>query len=94
MTNAKKALMAGFVAWSVTLGGLIGLSGCATTTNEITYSYPTPSDILHLMEEWDRVEKETRIFNNKLREQYAKALVELSNAIAEGEKWRLRAESR
>ena len=74
-----------------TLGGLI-VSGCATTTQEITYSYPTSSDILGLMEEWDRVEKETKIFNNKLREQYAKALVELSNAIAEGERWRARAE--
>lgn len=86
--------MAGFVGLVALVGGLIGISGCATTTNEITYSYPTPSDILGLMEEWDRVEKETKIFNNKLREQYAKALVELSNAIAEGEKWRLRAESK
>ena len=87
-------MTAGFVAWIATLGGLIGLSGCATTTNEITYSYPTPPDILGLMEDWDRVEKETKIYNNKLREQYAKALVELSNAIAEGEKWRLRAETK
>ena len=94
MTNAKNLLMAGFVAWIATLGGLIGLSGCATTTNEITYSYPTSSDILGLMEDWERVEKETKIYNNKLREQYAKALVELSNAIAEGEKWRLRAETK
>ena len=86
--------MAGFVGLVALVGGLIGISGCATTTNEITYSYPTPSDILGLMEEWDRAEKETKIFNNKLREQYAKALVELSNAVAEGEKWRLRAESR
>ena len=86
--------MAGFVGLVALAGGLIGISGCATTTNEITYSYPTPSDILGLMEEWDRAEKETKIFNNKLREQYAKALVELSNAIAEGEKWRLRAESK
>ena len=86
--------MAGFVGLVALVGGLIGISGCATTTNEITYSYPTPSDILGLMEEWDRAEKETKIFNNKLREQYAKALVELSNAIAEGEKWRLRAESK
>ena len=75
------------------LGG-IGISGCATTTQEITYSYPTPSDILSLMQEWDRAEQETKIFNNKLREQYAKALVELSNAIAEGEKWRARAENK
>ena len=81
--------MVGFVGLVALAGGLIGISGCATTTNEITYSYPTPSDILGLMEEWDRAEKETKIFNNKLREQYAKALVELSNAIAEGEKWRL-----
>lgn len=86
--------MAGFVGLVALAGGLIGISGCATTTNEITYSYPTPSDILGLMEEWDRAERETKIFNNKLREQYAKALVELSNAIAEGEKWRLRAESK
>ena len=93
MTNAKKLLTAGFAVLIATLGGLT-VSGCATTTSEITYSYPTPHDILHLMEEWDRVEKETRIFNNKLREQYAKALVELSNAIAEGEKWRARAENK
>jgi len=73
---------------------LIGISGCATTTQEITYSYPTSSDILHLMMEWDRVEQETKIFNNKLREQYSKALVELSNAIAEGERWRARAENK
>ncbi len=85
--------MAGFVALSVTLSGLI-VSGCATTTQEITYSYPTSSDILHLMMEWDRVEQETKIFNNKLREQYSKALVELSNAIAEGERWRARAENK
>ena len=85
--------MAGFVALSVTLSGLI-VSGCATTTQEITYSYPTSSDILHLMMEWDRVEQETKIFNNKLREQYSKALVEPSNAIAEGERWRARAENK
>ena len=86
--------MVGFVGLVALAGGLIGISGCATTTNEITYSYPTPSDILQLMEEWDRIEKETKTYNNKLREQYAKALIELSNAIADGEKWRLRAESK
>lgn len=85
--------MAGCVALIATVGGL-GVSGCATTTQEITYSYPTPSDILQLMREWEDVEKETRIYNNKLREQYAKALVELSNAIADGEKWRARAENK
>ena len=46
------------------------------------------------MEDWDRLEKETKIFNNRLREQYAKTLVELSNAIAEGERWRARAENK
>jgi len=92
MTSVKKLLMVGFVALSVTLSGLI-VSGCATT-QEITYAYPTPHDILALMEDWDRVEKETKIFNNRLREQYAKALVELSNAIAEGERWRARAENK
>ena len=93
MTNARRLLTAGFVGLIATLGGLI-VSGCATTTQEITYSYPTPSDILGLMEDWDRVEKETKIYNNKLREQYAKALVELSNAISEGERWRARAENK
>lgn len=93
MTNARRLLTVGFVAWSVTLSGLI-VSGCATTTQEITYSYPTSSDILGLMEDWDRIEKETKIYNNKLREQYAKALVELSNAITEGERWRARAENK
>lgn len=86
--------MVGFVAWAGLAGGLIGISGCATTTQEITYSYPTSSDIAGLMEDWDRVEKETQIYNNKLREQYAKALIELSNAIAEGERWRARAENK
>ena len=81
------------MALALMLGG-IALSGCATTTQEITYSYPTSSDILGLMEDWDRLEKETKIYNNKLREQYAKALVELSNAIAEGERWRARAENK
>ena len=85
--------MAGCVALALMLGG-IGISGCATTTQEITYSYPTSSDILGLMKDWEQVEKETKIYNNKLREQYAKALVELSNAIAEGEKWRARAENK
>jgi hypothetical protein len=94
MTKGKKRLMVGFVAWVAIAGGLIGISGCATTTQEITYSYPTSSDILHLMTEWDRVEKETNIYNNKLREQYARALVELSNAISEGERWRARAENK
>lgn len=93
MKSAKNPLMAGCVALALMLGG-IGLSGCATTTQEITYSYPTSSDILHLMKEWDRVEQETKIFNNKLREQYSKALIELSNAIAEGERWRARAENK
>jgi pheromone shutdown protein TraB len=93
MNNAKKILMAGCVALIGMLGGLI-VSGCATTTQEITYSYPTPTDILALMEDWDRIEKETKIYNNRLREQYAKALVELSNAIAEGERWRARAENK
>ena len=90
MTNARKRLMAGFVV--LMLGGIV-LSGCATT-QEITYSYPTPSDIASLMEDWDRLERETNIRNNKLREQYAKALVELSNSIAEGERWRARAEEK
>ena len=85
--------MVGCAGLIATLGGLT-VSGCATTTQEITYSYPTSSDILGLMEEWDRVEKETKIYNNRLREQYAKALVELSNAIAEGERWRARAENK
>jgi len=85
--------MAGFVALIVIVGGL-SISGCATTTQEITYSYPTSSDILGLMEDWDRIEKETGIYNNKLREQYSKALIELSNAIAEGERWRARAENK
>ena len=93
MTSVKNLLMAGCVVLTAMAGGL-GVSGCATTTQEITYSYPTPSDILQLMKEWEDVEKETRIYNNKLREQYAKALVELSNAIADGEKWRARAENK
>ena len=54
--------MAGCVA--LTLGGIV-LSGCATT-QEITYSYPTPSDIASLMEDWDRLERETNIRNNKI----------------------------
>jgi hypothetical protein len=92
MRPVKKLLIAGFVALSVTLSGLI-VSGCATNQT-LTYSYPIPSeqDIGSLIMEWDEIEKQKGQVDITFTAQYAKALKALSDAIAEGEKWRARAE--
>ncbi len=86
--------MAGFAGLSVTLSGLI-VSGCATTQT-LSYSYPVPSDqdIGRLILEWDDIEKKQGQAPVEFTTQYAKALKALSDAIAEGERWRMRAENK
>lgn len=86
--------MAGFVAWIATLSGLI-VSSCATTQT-IDYSYPVPSeqDIGRLIMEWDSIEKKKGKVDLEFNQQYAKALKALSDSIAEGERWRARAEGK
>jgi hypothetical protein len=44
--------------------------------------------------EWDRLERTIGLVRPEFREQYAKALKALSNAIAEQERWRARAENK
>jgi len=44
--------------------------------------------------EWDRLERTIGLVKPEFREQYAKALKALSNAIAEEERWRSRAENK
>lgn len=87
--------MVGFVALVVLAGGLIGISGCASTQT-FTYSYPIPSeqDIGELILEWDNLEKANGQAKPEFTKQYAKALKALSDAIAESERWRARAESK
>lgn len=94
MNNAKKTLMAGCVALALMLGG-IGLSSCATTQT-LNYSYPVPSeqDIGRLIMEWDAIEKKKGKVDLEFNQQYAKALKALSDSIAEGERWRARAENK
>ena len=77
------------------LGGLIGLSGCATSQT-LSYTYPVPSeqDIGRLIMEWDKIEKEKGQVDIAFTTQYAKALKALSDSIAEGERWRARAENK
>jgi len=93
MKPVKKLLMVGFVGLIATLGGLIVLSGCATTQT-LNYSYPIPAeqDIGRLILEWDDLEKKHGQAKTEFTAQYAKALKALSDAIAEGERWRARAE--
>lgn len=94
MSNAKKRLMAGCVALMGIAGGLI-VSGCATSQT-LSYSYPVPSeqDIGRLILEWDEIEKKQGQAPMEFTAQYAKALKALSDAIAEGERWRARAEDK
>lgn len=94
MKSAKNLLMAGFVALALMLGG-IGLNSCATTQT-IDYSYPVPSeqDIGRLIMEWDAIEKKKGKVDLEFNQQYAKALKALSDSIAEGERWRARAEGK
>lgn len=86
--------MGGFVALIVAVGGLI-VSSCATTQT-LSYSYTIPSeqDIGRLIMEWDAIEKKKGKVDLEFNKQYAKALKALSDAIAEGERWRARAESK
>jgi hypothetical protein len=94
MNNAKRILMAGCVALIGMLGGLT-VTSCATTQT-LNYSYPIPSeqDIGRLILEWDALEKKKGKIDLEFTAQYAKALKALSDAIAEGERWRARAESK
>ena len=86
--------MVGFVGLIATLSGLI-VSGCAATQS-LNYSYPVPSeqDIGRLIMEWDAIEKKKGKVDLEFNQQYAKALKALSDSIAEGERWRARAESK
>ena len=86
--------MVGFVAWSAIAGGLI-VASCATSQT-LNYSYPVPSeqDIGRLIMEWDAIEKKKGQAPIELQSQYAKALKALSDAIAESERWRARAENK
>ena len=94
MKPAKNLLMAGCVALIATLSGLI-VSSCATSQT-LSYSYPVPSnqDIGRLILEWDEIEKKKGQAPIEFTSQYAKALKALSDAIAEGERWRARAEAK
>jgi hypothetical protein len=74
------------------IGGGIVLSSCASTS--YTYTAPSPADIPELIMEWDKLERTIGLVKPEFREQYAKALKALSNAIAEQERWRSRAENK
>ena len=73
-------------------GGGIVLSSCSSTN--YNYTAPAPADIPELIMEWDRLERTIGLVRPEFREQYAKALKALSNAIAEQERWRARAENK
>jgi hypothetical protein len=88
----KLNIAAGFVMLILILGGGIVLSSCASTN--YTYTAPSPADIPELIMEWDRLERTIGQVKPEFREQYAKALKALSNAIAEQERWRARAENK
>ena len=94
MKPVKKLLMVGCVGLIATLSGLI-VSSC-TTTQTLSYSYPVPSDqdIGRLILEWDEIEKKKGQAPIEFTTQYAKALKALSDAIAEGERWRARVEAK
>ena len=86
--------MGGFVALIVAVGGLI-VSSCATTqTLNYSYTIPSEQDIGRLIMEWDAIEKKNGKVDLEFNKQYAKALKALSDAIAEGERWRARAENK
>ena len=82
----------GFVMLTLILGGVLGLSSCASTS--YNYTAPAPADIPALIMEWDKLERSLGQVKPEFREQYAKALKALSNAIAEEERWRSRAENK
>jgi len=88
----KLNIAVGCVTLTLILGGGLVLSSCASTS--YTYTAPSPADIPELIMEWDRLERSLGQVKPEFREQYAKALKALSNAIAEQERWRTRAENK
>ena len=88
----KLNIVASCVMLTLIIGGGIVLSSCAST--QYTYTAPSPADIPELIMEWDRLERSLGLVKPEFREQYAKALKALSNAIAEQERWRARAENK
>jgi hypothetical protein len=88
----KLNIVASCVMLTLIIGGGIVLSSCASTS--YTYTAPSPADIPELIMEWDRLERTIGLVKPEFREQYAKALKALSNAIAEQERWRSRAENK
>jgi hypothetical protein len=88
----KLNIAAGCVMLTLILGGVLVLSSCASTS--YNYTAPSPADIPALIMEWDKLERSLGQVKPEFREQYAKALKALSNAIAEEERWRSRAENK
>jgi len=88
----KLNIAAGLGMLTLIVGGGLVLSSCASTN--YTYTAPAPADIPELIMEWDRLERTIGLVKPEFREQYAKALKALSNAIAEEERWRSRAENK
>ena len=88
----KLNIVASCVMLTLIIGGGIVLSSCASTN--YTYTAPSPADIPELIMEWDKLERTIGLVKPEFREQYAKALKALSNAIAEQERWRSRAENK
>jgi len=91
-TMQKLNIGVGFAMLTLIIGGGLGLSSCASTS--YNYTAPAPADIPALIMEWDRLERSLGLVKPEFREQYAKALKALSNAIAEEERWRSRAENK
>jgi hypothetical protein len=91
-TMRKLNIGVGFVTLTLILGGGLVLSSCASTS--YNYTAPAPADIPALIMEWDKLERSLGQVKPEFREQYAKALKALSNAIAEEERWRSRAENK
>jgi hypothetical protein len=88
----KLNIVASCVMLTLIIGGGLALSSCASTN--YTYTAPSPADIPALIMEWDKLERSLGLVKPEFREQYAKALKALSNAIAEEERWRSRAENK
>ena len=91
-TMQRLNIAVGFGMLTLIIGGVLVLSSCASTN--YTYTAPSPADIPELIMEWDRLERSLGLVRPEFREQYAKALKALSNAIAEQERWRARAENK
>jgi len=91
-TMQKLNIAVGFAMLTLILGGVLVLSSCASTS--YNYTAPAPADIPALIMEWDKLERSLGQVKPEFREQYAKALKALSNAIAEEERWRSRAENK